>query len=81
MAKSYEGIEEDAFLLASAYFGVMSMVMKDATIDEIVNFLANREETDLPNAACRILNGGVTNPVPIMAGGLRLVVSNQKAGE
>jgi hypothetical protein len=65
MPTLYEGIEKDAHHLASAYFGIMEMVMKDATLEEVVNFLANREQTDLPNIACRVINGGVDMPVPI----------------
>lgn len=65
MAKLYEGIEDDAFRLASAYFGIMEMVLKDATLDQIIGFLADREETDLPDIAARVINGGVNVPVPI----------------
>jgi hypothetical protein len=82
MPKLYEGIEKDAFHLASAYFGIMEMVMKDATLDQIVNFLANREETDLPDIACRVINGGEDLPVPIDGPRLRLVHSAPiKGGE
>lgn len=82
MAELYEGIEKDAFHLASAYFGIMEMVMKDATLDQIVNFLANREETDLPDIACRVINGGKDVPVPIDGSKLRLVYSAPvKGGE
>lgn len=79
MATLYDGIENDAHHLASAYFGIMEMVMKDATLDQIVRFLADRDETDLPNIACRVINGGVDIPVPIeFIPSLRLASSDGK---
>lgn len=85
MPKTYEGIEKDAFSLASAYYGIMEMVMKDATLEEIVHFLADRTTTDLPDVACRVLNGGIDNAaatMPIDAKfGLRLVSLDGKGLE
>lgn len=82
MPALYDGIEKDAFNLASAYFGVMEMVMKDATLDQIITFLADRQQTDLADIACRVINGGVDMPVPIDPGiGLRLACVDGKSLE
>lgn len=79
MPTLYDGIEHDAHHLASAYFGIMEMVMKDATIDQIVAFLADRTQTDLPDIACRVINGGIDMPVPIDAGSfIRLACKDGK---
>lgn len=82
MPTLYDGIEKDAFHLASAYFGIMEMVVNDATLDEIVSFLADRQKTDLPDIACRVINGGANTEMPIdLKSGLRLAcIDGKKIG-